>query len=117
LDLEVVREYLTDAIRYWEPRRAIYNAVLGIIVLTYFWIYHSRGRANVSADSVQVLFLLAVIANVAYCSAYLVDLVWQASAFRERWKKRRWILLLIGIIAAGILTRFWAIALLAECCG
>src|ERR1700680_504043 len=31
-----VREYATQAIRYWEPRRAIYNLVLGAEVVAYF---------------------------------------------------------------------------------
>ena len=31
-----VREYVTEAIRYWEPRRVIYNLVLVAVVVAYF---------------------------------------------------------------------------------
>jgi len=31
-----LREMVTDALRYWEPRRLIYNAVLALIVIGYF---------------------------------------------------------------------------------
>ena len=31
-----IREYATEAIRYWEPRRAIYNIFLADVVIFYF---------------------------------------------------------------------------------
>jgi hypothetical protein len=69
------RESLAGAIRYWEPRRLIYNAVLAAIVLIYFGINYPATKSLVSIDSVLGLFLLVVLANVAYCAAYLVDLL------------------------------------------
>jgi hypothetical protein len=33
MDTTNLRESVTDAIRFWEPRRLIYNAVLAAIVL------------------------------------------------------------------------------------
>jgi len=38
---------------------------------------------------VLLLFLLAVLANVACCAAYVVDIF--ASGYREQWWKLRWI--------------------------
>jgi len=32
------RDAVSEAIRYWEPRRLVYNAVLALVVLTYFVI-------------------------------------------------------------------------------
>ena len=54
--------------------------------------------------------LLAVLANVAYCAAYLPDLFAQASGFRDSWRRYRWILFAIGLLFAGVITRYWAIA-------
>ena len=109
----VVKEYVTDAIRYWEPRRIVYNGVLVAVVVTYFALNRSHAMANFSVDSMLLLFLLAVLANVAYCAAYVVDFLWQASGFREGWRKHRWILLMIGVLFAAILSRFWAIGMFA----
>lgn len=36
MDGQILRESVTAAIRYWEPRRLVYNAVLAAIVLIYF---------------------------------------------------------------------------------
>jgi len=104
----VVREYLTDAIRYWEPRRLLYNLGLAAIVLFYFVRALPGSRAVISLDSVLILFLLIVLTNVAYSVAYVVDVFVQASGFRERWASLRWCLFLIGLIFAAILTRFFA---------
>jgi hypothetical protein len=45
-----VREALLQAIRYWEPRRLLYNVVLLIVVATIFVVKlpGSRGNLNVS---------------------------------------------------------------------
>jgi hypothetical protein len=114
MDTPSFRESLTDAIRYWEPLRLAYNAALAIIVLVYFWIGYPASRAGLSVDSTLVVFLMAVLANVAYCAVYLVDLFAQASGFRETWRKNRWILFAIGLLFAGVLTRFWALAMFAS---
>src|SRR5689334_9116926 len=79
------RAALSDAIRYWEPRRILYNfALLGVVATLYFTNL-PESRANISTDSLQVLFVLAVLANVAYCAAYIVDVVAQLSSFRPTW--------------------------------
>ena len=97
---------VTDAIRYWEPRRLIYNAILAVIVVAYFWIGFPASKQNLNADFVLGLFLLAVIANVAYCAAYLADIFAQLSDFREVWRRVRWVLFVAGTLFAAIITRF-----------
>ena len=114
MDAQTMRESLTDAIRYWEPRRLVYNAILGAIVLAYFARGYPASKAGLSVDGVLFIILLAVLANVAYCAAYIVDVFAQASEYRESWRKKRWILFAIGLLFAGILTRFWAVAMFAS---
>ena len=99
------RDALSDAIRYWEPRRILYNAVLLLVVSVAYWANLPASRASVNADSLQVLFVLAVLANIAYCAAYAVDVVVQISAFRSRWLRVRWMLLVVGVLFAGALRR------------
>jgi hypothetical protein len=109
MDAQTFRESLAGAIRYWESRRLIYNAVLAAIVLTYFALNYPSTKSLVSIDSVLFLFLLVVLANVAYCAAYVVDIFVSASSYREQWKNRRWIVFVIGLLFAGIIVRFFAL--------
>jgi hypothetical protein len=111
MDGQALRESVTGALRYWEPRRIIYNGVLALIVLAHLVIYHPAMGAFLSVDTALLLFLLVVLANVAYCAAYPVDIFVSASGYRDEWQKRRWIIFVIGLIFAGILTRFFAIGM------
>ena len=77
-----ISDMLTDAIRYWERRRIAYNAILVGIVVTIFVLHWPESRSAISADLLQRFFILAVLANVAYCAAYVVDIAVQLSAFR-----------------------------------
>jgi hypothetical protein len=85
-----VREYATDAIKFWERWRLVYNLILAAI------------------DFCLGLFLLAVIANVAYCAAYIADIFAQASGFRDVWRRYRMVLFVVGTLFASIITRFIA---------
>jgi hypothetical protein len=110
MEKATIRESVTDAIRYWELLRIVYNVVLGVIVVVYVrGLPSSKGMLG-SFNFLLVLFVLAVLANVAYCAAYLVDVFAQGSSFRENWQSNRWILFLIGTIFAAILTRFISMA-------
>jgi hypothetical protein len=111
MDSVSLRDYLTDAIRFWEPRRVLYNAALSAIVITYFALEYPASRSVLSLDFALGLFILAVVANVAYCAAYLVDVFVQASAFREVWQRSRWILFALGTTFAAIITRFMTIGM------
>lgn len=106
-----LRERLTDGIRYWEPRRILYNVVLAAIVMFYFAVSYPASRRALSLDEILLVFLMAVLANVAYCAAYVPDVFAQSSGLSESWRKYRWIVLAIGLVFAGIITRFISIAM------
>jgi hypothetical protein len=106
-----LRAYVTDAIKFWEPWRVVYNLVLATIVIIYFALAYPLSRSVLTVDFCLDLFLLAVIANVAYCAAYIVDIFAQASGFREMWRQYRKILFLIGTLFASIITRFIAMGM------
>ena len=109
-----LREGVTDALRYWEPRRLVFNAVLAVIVLSYFGANWPHSRKVVSLEGVLFVFILAVLANMAYCAAYLGDVFVQLSGLREVWRRMRWILFLIGLTFASIITRWFAMAFFAR---
>jgi hypothetical protein len=108
MDAASVREYLTDAIKFWESKRIYYNLVLAGVVIVHFIAGYPSSKAVLTVDFCLGLFILAVVANIAYCAAYLVDIFAQASGFREIWQRYRWILLLVGTTFAAIVTHFVA---------
>jgi hypothetical protein len=102
------REALSQAIRYWEPRRLLYNASLSIEVAVIFALKLPGSRSHLSVDLALLLFVLAVLANVAYCAGYVVDVAAQLSDFRVPWLRFRWTLFVVGVAFAGVLTYFFA---------
>ncbi|MFZ0980288.1 MAG: hypothetical protein WAN23_12880 [Candidatus Acidiferrales bacterium] len=96
-----------DAIRFWEPRRLAYNLVL--IVATGAWLALAwpHFRPALTLPSLAPLAVLALLANVCYCAAYLVDLPLQRSSLSVLWRRRRWILWSLGTLFAFILANYW----------
>lgn len=98
---------LRDAMRYWERRRIVFNAILlaiflGWIVLT--WPHFSDAPAG------QALLFLAIffaMANILYSAAYLVDIPLQQSPARTFWRRWRLGLWLIGTLFAVLFTNYW----------
>jgi len=103
----------SNALSYWEPRRLVYNGVLLLVVAGCFVAGMPEARSHVGPNLLIVLFLLAVVANVLYSLAYLVDVFVQISSLRAAWLQRRWVLFAVGTLAAAALARFAAIGFFA----
>src|SRR5215510_14607354 len=104
-----LREYATDAIRYWEPKRLLYNLVLAAIVILYFSINLPRSESFLNLNGILFLFVLTVLANMAYCAAYVVDIFVQGSGFRQLWLQYRWVLFTLGLAFASVLARYFGL--------
>ena len=102
----LIRSAFTDAVRYWEKKRIIYNVGLLLIVGGYFIHSMPLSVDVISFDSILILFVLAVLANIFYSAAYIVDVFLQLTDFAAIWRKKRWILFTIGFVLAAIITRF-----------
>src|SRR5205807_10173486 len=76
-----LRDILSDAIRYWESRRIAYNAVLGAVVVGWVAVTWPHFRTAFTLPSLLPLFVLAVMANVCYCAAFLDVITEQYSAY------------------------------------
>src|SRR5258708_10765042 len=98
------RDNLTNAIRYWELKRVIYNLVLAAIVIVQFCLQWPASKAALQFDPILGLTILALLANIAYCAAYIVDMVAQFSGHKEIWRQYRCVLFLIGVVFAAMLT-------------
>ena len=102
-----LREVLDDAIRYWEQRRVAYNIILVVVVAGWLVSTWPHFRSALSPSMFLVLFILAVLANVGYCAAYLADIPMQYSSFRPAWQRKRWVLWLMGTVFATVLANYW----------
>jgi len=45
-----LREYVTDAIKFWEPWRILYNLALAAIVIVYFAIAYPQSKSPLTVD-------------------------------------------------------------------
>lgn len=96
-----------EAIRYWEPRRVVYNFALVAICVAWIVATWPHFRPALTLASLRIMAVLALLANVCYCAAYLVDIPAQHLAFSAVWYRRRWILWLTGMLLAILFTNYW----------
>jgi hypothetical protein len=97
----------SDAIGFWEPRRLIYNLVLAAVVLVWLMATWPHFLPAFTLPDLLRLAVLGLIANVLYCAAYFVDLPFHLSSLAARWRSRRWILWVLGMLFAFLLTNYW----------
>jgi len=98
--------YAANALRYWEPRRLIYNGALFAVVLAHFVLAWPVSRERLTVDLLLGFFILAVLANVAYSAVYAVDLFVQFAGLDAAWRVGRPMLLVIGTAFAAVITHF-----------
>jgi hypothetical protein len=101
--------FLADAMQFWEPRRAAYNFVLAAVVVVWLVATWPHFRVALTPHSLLLLAILALLANVCYCAAYLVDIPMQRSSLSTVWRRRRWGLWLVGTLFAIVLANYWIV--------
>ena len=97
---------VANALRYWESRRLLYNAVLTTVAAGWVPLIWPHFRSVRLMDIppgdthpvLMILIILAALANVCYCAAYLVDIPLQLTF--ATWHKHRWGLLFTGTLFA-----------------
>lgn len=98
---------LADAIGYWERRRIIYNLLLAAVVVTWIAASWPHLRPAFTWPSLLALVVLALLANLCYCAAYVADLPMQHSSFRQMWRRWRWTVFLVGTLFAILFANYW----------
>ena len=101
------RTIFADALRYWELRRIPYNLVLAAVVIVWIILSWPHFRPAFNWPSLLALVVLALLANLCYCAAYFADVPIQFSSFQNLWRRRRWMLWLVGMLLAFVLTNYW----------
>lgn len=103
-----LREVLRDAIRYWEPRRAVYNVALMAIVIVWVARTWPHFRDALTLSSLLIMSVLALLANACYCAAYFVDIPMRrwpsASGWWQRGRLGLWV---VGTLFAALLANYW----------
>ena len=102
------RSVLSDAIHYWELRRILYNILLAVVVISIGAIFWAVIRGHLSFELLLTLLVLAVLANICYSAAYLVDVPMQLSVFRNGWRRWRALLWMFGTIFSVALACYWS---------
>jgi hypothetical protein len=111
--MDEFKHSVADALRYWEPRRVLYNAVLTAVAGSWVVLTWPRFRSvqlmgippGDTHPALIILIILAFLANVCYSAAYLVDIPLQLTF--ATWRKYRWALLLTGTSFAMLVENYW----------
>ncbi len=106
--LNRLRGHAAAALKFWEPMRLVYNLALFLVVLLEFFLAFPGSKEALTFNLLLGLFFLAVLANIAYCAAYIPDLFVQFAGLQPIWKWGRLLLLAIGIVFAAVITHFFA---------
>ena len=97
---------MNDALRYWEPRRIIYNLVLATVVVAWTVLTWPHFQPAFTLQSLLFILVLATVANACYCAVYLIDIPLQRS-LKGIWLHRRWVLWIAGTLFSVVLECYW----------
>ena len=103
--------YIANGLRYWELRRLIFNVVLGLVVAGHFFSALPQSWRNLTLNTVLGLFFLAVLANVCYCTVYIVDVFVQFSGLQRAWARGRIAVLIVGTAFAAVIAHFFSMGI------
>jgi hypothetical protein len=96
-----------DAVRWWERRRLAYNAVLTALFAALTIRTWPRLQPELGPDKVLPLFVLAVLANACYSTAYLLDPLLSASPDRRIRHRVRLAVWAAGMFLAMLIETYW----------
>jgi hypothetical protein len=98
---------LVDAARFWEPRRLLYNLLLTGVVLIWLIKTWPHFRPAMTLESLGIMTVLALLANVCYCAAYLAEILIQNVGSGTSWNRQRWAIWLLGTLFAILFENYW----------
>ncbi|HKV23894.1 MAG TPA: hypothetical protein VJN93_04825 [Candidatus Acidoferrum sp.] len=101
------RSFLLSSLHFWEPRRILFNLILLLVVILWVALSWPHFLPALTLSTLLPLCVLALVANVCYCAAYLVDLPVQFSALTSRLHRFRWALWTLGMLIAILLANYW----------
>ena len=101
------RNTIPDAIRYWEARRILYNAALAALATGWVVRTWPHFRPAFTPQSLVRVLILAGLANLCYCAAYMVDVPLGLSSSGSTGRRWRFPLWLFGTLFALVFAQYW----------
>ena len=99
----------SNALCFWERGRILYNAVLSVVVLLWIALTWPHFRPAITLGSLEVMVFLALLANVCYCAAYIVEFFMQALLPELSGRRFRQTLWVLGMLFALLLANYWIV--------
>jgi len=107
-DLSVMpKPGFAEAARFWEPRRIWYNGALFVVVLLWLALTWPHFRPALTLEALGKMTVLALLANVCYCAAYLVEFFLQAVSSDVSRRRIRWAVWFAGMLFALLIENYW----------
>jgi len=102
-----LRELFAASARFWELRRIAYNFLLSLVAVV--WVVATWPHFRPVFAMVPLLQFagLALLANVCYSSAYLLEFSLQVSPLQNSLPRLRRGLWMLGTLLALILENYW----------
>ena len=104
---ESSRKGLRDAARFWEPRRLLYNLALFGVVLAWVAKTWPHFRPAMTLESLGIMTVLALLANLCYCAAYVAEILIQNGTSTPSWNRQRWAVWVVGTLLAILFENYW----------
>lgn len=99
---------LAEAVRFWEPRRVLYNILLAAFVVAWVVGTWPHFRPAMKLQGLLFLVIFALLANVCYCAAYLAEIPIQGLGASTTWSHRqRWAIWVLGTLLAILFENYW----------
>jgi len=98
---------LRDAARFWEPRRLLYNLLLFGVVLVWVTKTWPHFRPAITLQALGIMTVLALLANLCYCAAYLAEILIQNATSTSSWNRQRWAVWVVGTVLAMLFENYW----------
>src|SRR5215467_11031510 len=95
------------AVRFWEPRRLLYNLLLFGVVMIWLVKTWPHFRPAMTWEALGIMTVLALLANVCYCAAYLAEILIQNAAASTTWNRQRWAIWVVGTLFAIFFENYW----------
>ena len=98
---------LMVAVKFWEPRRLLYNLLLLVVVVIWVVKTWPHFRPAMNLEALGIMTVLALLANLCYCAAYLAEILIQNSTTSTAWNRQRWAIWTVGTLLAILFENYW----------
>jgi hypothetical protein len=85
----------------------VYNLVLAAFVVGWIVRTWPHFRPAMTIENLGRLMILALLANVCYCAAYLAETLIQNATSSTAWNRQRWVIWVVGTLFAILFENYW----------